>query len=222
MLTSFVLKEWLKVKWIFIGLAAIHAVVLLLVYYDLANLFKAYKATDVILQLLTFEIIYYINVKYAILLSAVLIGVFQFFPELNQSRLKLTLHLPVREAVLVFQMAATGGLLLAALSVFDAAALSAITAAYLPREFFESLIVTTLPWFLGGVTAYFWVVIVFIEPNWLKRIFLLVIGTGIVSLYFAGEGYGRYAPSLLSFAALTVWSGSIIFLSAYNYKRGIW
>ncbi len=222
MLISFVMKEWLKVKWVFIGLAIVHGIILLTIYYDLANIFKAYKATEVIMQLLTFEIVYYINVKYAALLSGVMIGIFQFFPEVNQSRLKLSFHLPVKEHVLIFQMAATGIALLVALNVFDTIVISMVTLKYLPYEFFESLIVTVMPWYLGGICAYCWVVIVFTEPNWMKRVVLLCIGAGIVSLFFVGDGYGKYALSLRNFATLMVLSGSIIFLSAYNFKRGIW
>jgi len=221
MLTSFVLKEWLKVKWIFIGLAIAHGIVALLVYYDLSNMFKTYRANEILLSFLTYEVIYFINVKYAALLSALLIGIFQFFPEINQARLKLTFHLPVKENTLVFQMAATGVALLVALNVFDTLALSLITMTFFPREIFESMVTTTLPWYLGSICAYFWVVIVFIEPNWMKRILLLCIGIGIVSLFFAGEGFGRYASSLVSFCVLTAVTGAAIFLSAYNYKRGI-
>lgn len=221
MLTSFVMKEWLKVKWIVIGLAIAHGIVALLMYYDLSNMFKSYRANEIVLSFLTYEVVYYVNVKYAVLLSALMIGIFQFFPEINQSRLKLTFHLPVKESTLVLQMAATGAALLIALNIFDTVAVSLITAAFFPREFFESMVTTTLPWYMGSICAYFWVVIVFIEPNWVKRILLLCIGAGIVSLFFSGEGYGTYASSLMQFGALTVLTGTAIFLSAYNYKRGI-
>ena len=222
MLTSLVFKEWLKIKWIVIGLAIVHGIVALTIYYDLANLFKAYRANEVIIQFLTFEVVFYVNMKYVALLSGLLIGVFQFFPELNQSRLKLTFHLPVKESILIFQMALTGVVLLLALSLLDTIALSIITLKYLPREFFESMLATTLPWYLGGLCLYLWVVVIFVEPNWAKRILLLCVGIGLVSLYIAGQGYATYVSSLWYFAFLMLLSGSILFLSAYNFKRGIW
>ena len=102
------MKEWLKVRWIFIGLAVLHGAALLITYYDLLNTFKIYKANEVVIQFITFEVVFYSKVKYVSLLTGLGIGIFQFFPELNQSRLKLTLHLPVKENRLIFQMAATG------------------------------------------------------------------------------------------------------------------
>ena len=216
------MKEWLKVRWVFIGLVVLHGAALLVTYYDLLNTFKIYKANEVIIQFITFEVVFYSKVKYVSLLTGLGIGIFQFFPELNQSRLKLTLHLPVKENKLIFQMAATGAALLIVLSVFDVCILSLITLKFLPREFFDSMVTTTLPWYLGSLCSYFWVMIVFIEPGWVKRILMAIVGIGIVSIFFEGGGYAMYAPSLLYIGVLTFLSGAIIFLSAFNFKRGIW
>ncbi len=215
------MKEWLKVKWVFAGLIILHGAALLVTYFDLANLFKSYKANEVIIQFITFEVVYYTKIKYVALLSGLGIGIFQYFPELNQSRLKLTMHLPVKEHLLIIQMALTGISLLAILFLIDAVSVSYITAVYLPSEFFVSMITTTIPWYLGGLTAYAWVMIVFIEPSWRKRILLSVVGLGIGSLFYVGSGFNMYISALWYIASLTVISCSIIFLSAYNFKRGI-
>ncbi len=221
MISALIMKEWLKVKWVTAGLLIVHIAALLLTYYDLSNLFKSYKANEVIIQFITFEVVYYSKLKYLALLSGLGIGIFQYFPELNQSRLKLTLHLPVKEHLLIIQMAATGIVLLCLLCLIDAVIISLITALFLPREFFDSMITTTVPWYLGGLTAYVWVMVVFIEPSWRKRILLSVVGLGIVSLFYAGSGFNIYAYSIWCIAVLAIISGSVIFLSAYNFKRGI-
>jgi hypothetical protein len=222
MVTAMVMKEWLKVRWIFIGLAVLHGAALLITYYDLLNTFKIYKANEVVIQFITFEVVFYSKVKYVSLLTGLGIGIFQFFPELNQSRLKLTLHLPVKENRLIFQMAATGAVLIIVLSVFDTLILSLITLRFLPREFFDAMVTTTLPWYLGSLCSYFWVMIVFVEPNWVKRILMSTVGLGIVSLFFEGGGYAMYALSMGHIVLLTLFSSVIIFLSAFNFKRGIW
>jgi hypothetical protein len=221
MFRSLVFKEWLKIRWIFVGLAIINCLVDINIYFDLANMFKTYSANVVVGQFQFYEIVYYTDIKYILLLTGLILAVFQFFPEINQSRLKLTFHLPVKENKLIFQMTGFGVILLVAIFLIDLISLSIISIKYLPKEFFDSMLTTTLPWYLGSICTYVWVVIIFVEPNWIKRIISIFIAVGTVNLFYAGEGYSKYSPSILFFILLTALCGTIIFLSAYNFKRGI-
>ncbi|MBA4406782.1 hypothetical protein C0389_05860 [bacterium] len=221
MFKSLVYKEWLKIRWIVIGLALINCLMLINIYLDLANTFKIFTANVVVGQFQTYEIVFYSDTKYILLLTGLLFGVFQFFPEINQTRLKLTFHLPVKENKLMLQMTLVGVSLLVIIFVIDALGLSLICLKYLPKEFFESMLITTLPWYIGSICAYIWIMIIFIEPNWTKRIISIFIALGVVSLFYAGDGFGKYSPSIFYFILLTLLSSTIIFLSAYNFKRGI-
>lgn len=221
MFKSLVFKEWLKIRWIFIGLAAVNFLVVMNIYFDLLNTFKVYSANVVVGQFQAYEIVFYSDIKYILLLTGLILSVFQFFPEINQTRLKLTFHLPLKENKLMFQMVSVGALLLISIFLFDAALLSIICIKFLPREFFESMLITTLPWYIGSICTYVWLITIFIEPNWVKRTISILAAVGIVSLFYAGDGYGRYAFSIWYFVLLTGFCSSIIFLSAYNFKRGI-
>ena len=221
MFKSLVYKEWLKIRWVFIGLAAINCLIVMNIYFDLSNTFKVYNANVVVGQFQAYEIVFYSDIKYILLLTGLILSIVQFFPEITQTRLKLTFHLPVKENKLMFQMISVGISLLVIIFLVDEIFLSVIITSFLPREFFESMIITSLPWYIGGICTYLWVVIVFTEPNWTKRIISIFVAVGIMELYYAGDGYSQYAPSLLYFVLLTVFCSAIVFLSAYNFKRGI-
>jgi hypothetical protein len=68
MFKSLVFKEWLKIRWIFIGMAIINCLVVINVYLDLANMFKTYSANVVVGQFQLYEIAYYSDIKYILLL----------------------------------------------------------------------------------------------------------------------------------------------------------
>lgn len=225
MFKSLVFKEWLKIKWIFVGLVALNFLIILNIYLNTANTLKVYSANAVLAKLLTYEILFYSDLMYVPLLSVLLLAIFQFFPEINQKRLKLTFHLPVRENKLLIQMALVGVSLSAIIFLIDSFLISLISLTFFPKELFNAMLITTLPWYIGGLCAYFWVVMIFIEPNWTKKIVNSLAGYCIVSLFYAGiyggTGYNRLETSLIYFLLLSVLCGTIIFISSYNFKRGI-
>jgi hypothetical protein len=221
MFKSLVYKEWLKLRWIFVGLAIINCLAVINIYFDLANTFKSFSANVVVGQYQFYEVVYYSDIKYVVLLTGLILGIFQFFPEMNQSRLKLTFHLPVNESKLMFQMTSIIVILLISIFLVDTLILSIVSLKFLPREFFENMLTTTLPWYIGSICAYLWIVIIFIEPNWVKRIISVLIAAGFVNLFYSGVGYSKYNPSILFFVLVAIVCGTVYFLSAYNFKRGI-
>lgn len=221
MYKSLIYKEWLKIRWIVIGLTVINCLVVLNMYFDLLNAFKSQPANSIVGGFQFYEIAFYSDIKLIVLATGLLIGVYQFFPEINQSRLKLTFHLPVKENKLMLQMASVGVVIILAISLLDTLLISLISIKFLPIEFFESMITTTFPWYLGSIVCYLWITEIFVEPNWTKRVVSLFIAIGMVSLFYEGEGFSKYNYSILYFALLTILNSTIIFLSAYNFKRGI-
>lgn len=225
MFKSLVFKEWLKLKWIFVGLVVLNCLVILNIYLNTANTLKVYSANAVLAKILAYEILIYADIMYVPLLSGLLLAVFQFFPEISQKRLKLTFHLPVRENILLVQMTLVGISLYLIIFITDIILLSIINLTFFPKELFYAMLVTTLPWYIGGLCAYFWIVMIFIEPNWTKKIVNFIVGYFVVSLYYAGvyggSGFSRFEQSLIYFLILSILCGTIIFISSYNFKRGI-
>lgn len=199
----------------------INLLVIIDMYFNVSNVLKVYSANIFLVKLITYEILFFEDIMYIPLLTGILIGVFQFFPEVNQKRLKLTFHLPVTESKMLFQMTAIGFISLLIIFLFDSILLSLVSLNFFPEEVFRSMISTLLPWFLAGFSGYFLITMVFIEPNWIKRVVLTLIGTGLISLFYSGTGYAKFEKSWLIFAAVSFLFSVVIYVSAYNFKRGI-
>ncbi len=221
MLKAVVFKEWLKIRWVFIGMLLINFLVIINTYFNVSNVLKVYSANVYLVKLITYEILFFDDLMYIPLLTGILISVFQFFPEINQKRLKLTFHLPVQESKMLFQMTSIGFISLLLIFLFDTFLLSLVSLNFFPDEVFKSMIITLLPWFFTGFCGYFLITMVFIEPNWTKRVVVTLIGIGLISLFYSGSGYAKFEQSWWMFMAISSLFGVIIYVSAYNFKRGI-
>lgn len=221
MLNAVIFKEWLKIRWVFIGMILINIIVILNTYFDVSNTLKVYSANVFLVKLISFEILFFDDMMHIPLLTGILISVFQFFPEVNQKRLKLTFHLPVQESKMLSQMAGIGLISLLLIFLFDTILLSLVSLNFFPEEVFKSMIITMLPWFLAGFCGYFLITTAFIEPNWTKRVVLTLMGIGLIPLFYSGTGYAKFEKSWLIFTGITFLFGSVVYVSAYNFKRGI-
>ncbi|MGD8779708.1 MAG: hypothetical protein PVH88_12185 [Ignavibacteria bacterium] len=221
MLQAVIFKEWLKIRWVFAGMLLISFLVTINIFFDVSNVLKVYSANLLLSKLIYYEVLYYDDITYLPLLIGILIGVFQFFPEVNQKRLKLTFHLPVKESKMLFQMVGVGFIALIMIFIFDAIMLSIISLHFFPVEIFQSMIITIIPWFLAGCVGYFLMVMLFVEPAWYKRVVLTLAGIGLLFLFYSAKGYAKYENSWWIFAVITLLFASVIYISAYNFKRGI-
>jgi len=225
MIKSLLYKEWLKVRWSYIGLVLINLIVAVNICVSLYNDFKFYKANQIYDDVLSWAYIFYIDLMYIPLATGLLLGVVQFFPEINSSRLKLTLHLPMSEAKSLLTMQFYGLSLLLILFIVDAVIVSLLTSSYFPSEVVNSFLIVSLPWFLAGLTAYIFISLIFVEPSWSRRILLAVVGFGFVNVLFinmiAMGLEAIFSKSYFYFILITVLLTPIILLSGYNYKKGI-
>jgi len=162
---------------------------------------------------------------YIPLATGLLLAIVQFFPEINSSRLKLTLHLPMKENKSLLIMQWYGLSLLICLFILDSVIISIFALMYFPLEVIIMYLIVSLPWFLAGLTGYIFISIIFIEPSWSRRIFYGIIGVGFVSWY-----YDTFTPMGLKFIfsksypyfiIFTILLTPIILLSGNNYKKGI-
>ena len=221
MLRAIIFKEWLKIRWVFLGLLVVNLLVIANIYINISNLLKDYSANMIWIKLIFNEALFYDDITYLPLLSGILIGVFQFFPEINQKRLKLTFHLPVKESRMLLNMVLVGLISLLLIYLADIITLGLISIHFFPYELFISMSATIFPWMLAGAAGYFLMAMVFIEPNWSKRVILTAAGVGLIFLFYAGDGYAKYECSWWIFALITILFSIVIYISAYNFKRGI-
>lgn len=225
MIKSLLYKEWLKVRWSFIGLFLLNLVVVIGICIPIYNDFRFYKANEIFGGVVSWGYLYYIDLMYIPLATGILLGIVQFFPEINSNRLKLSLHLPMKESKTLFTMQLGGIFLLLFIFVIDSVTISIFSSFYFPAEVIGSYIIVSLPWFLAGFTAYIFIAIIFIEPSWSRRIIYLITGAGFVAIYydtFSFMGFSWiFSKSYPYFILITILLSPIILLSGNNYKRGI-
>jgi len=219
MYKAIVYKEWLKIRWAY---AAMFILSILIVTYIWLMLSKQMEFNDAkaLWGVIIFRKYKFFNdLQYIPLLIGAVIGAAQYAPESSQSRLKLTLHLPVKENKILMQMLLTGFLLIAALYAVITIYLTAITSSYFPREIVYDMLTTIFPWMLGGSAAYFTCGAVFVEPVWSRRIVLLIFSIAFLSLLYI-EGDHSFS-SILLFTILTFLFPFWSLLTGYHFKRGI-
>ncbi len=212
-------KEWLKVRWAYLAMFVVSLLVLVYVWLMISKQIEFNDAKALWGVIIFRKYKFFSNIEYIPLLIGLVIGITQYAPETSQSRLKLTLHLPVNENKILMQMLAAGSALITILYLFIAAALTIITSIYFPKEIVNDMLVTILPWILSGFAAYFTCGAAFVEPVWSRRIILVIGAVAFISLlYFEGD---HTFAAILLFAIVTFLFPFWTLLTGYNFKRGI-
>lgn len=220
MYRSVIFKEWLKTRWAFLTVGVINLAVLINIFLKLSSSFRFIPANKIFDSVIFKQYIYYSDLQYIPLFSALIIALAQYIPEIVQNRLKLSFHLPVKENKILLQMVSFGLISLLLTYALESALLCIISAVYFPAEIIISALSTIAPWLMSGITAYFIVAAVSVEPAWKRRAAIAVMGMGVIYFFFFGDGYGAYSKVLVHFTVLSLLTMFIVFVSGYRFKRG--
>ena len=213
-------KEWIKTRWY---LLAATLLMVVMTGYCLLNLRRiiAFRGPVHLWEaMLELDALFVDPLRYLPLLTGLLAAVFQFVPEMQQSRLKLTLHLPYPSGRMIVDMLLYG---IVVQSVSYAASLVWIGLSFravVARELSLHVCLTALPWYLAGIAAYFLAAWVCLEPTWKRRLLDLLVGAGFLRLFFLSpdpEAYNRFLPLL---TLLTLALGLLSLLSVHRFKTG--
>jgi hypothetical protein len=214
-------KEWLKIRWTYGAAVLLFTGVILNIALDVRRDLNFNAPTAVWGAVVFMNYQFYHLLMYVPLLVGIAVGVAQFVPEVLQSKLKLALHLPIRENSAMLQMVSVGFLAVTALFIVALVALALVTLRSFPVEVLQSMFITVAPWFLAGVGGYLVAATVITEPRWVQRVVLLLLGYGSISPLLLGGQYESYRHSLLLFLLMTaLWSIGIV-LSGHRFRRGV-
>jgi len=159
------------------------------------------------------------DISYLPFITGVIVALVQFYPEINSGRLKLTLHLPVKENKILFLMTAFGGGLVAVLAGINLFLIWMFALSYFPSELANYTTWEVVPSYLAGVISYFAVAAIMVEPVWSRRIPQIIFGAGFISILMGSGDYStKFVLFYLAAGVLMVFS---IFLSGFYFKRGI-
>jgi len=219
MYKALIYKEWLKLKWTYLILAAISFLTLIYIAVSVAHDIEFNSAKAIWGAIIYLKYPFFSDIKYIFIATGVVMAIVQFFPEMNSDRLKLTLHLPVEEKKLLLQMISIGVMFIAALFLVIVLSMIIISSIHFPSEITTSALATMAPWIIAGLVAYLAVSTIVVEPIWVKRIELLVIFLGYLFFFDIQLDYSKSA--LLFLLVTGAFFSLFILISGYHFKRGI-
>lgn len=213
-------KEWIKTHRYF-WLALIVSSVF--VIYALLQLQRVigFKGVEHLWEiLLSRETVFIELLTYVPLAIGVLLALVQFVPEIQQKRLKLTLHLPYPQRSMIGLMLAAGLVQLWIIFVLNYLTLWAYLQSILAPELVARILLTSLPWYLCGITGYLFAAWICLEPTWRRRIIDLLIAVGVVRIFVLSsvpEAYNCFLPWLVVYTAAAMLLPQ---LSVSRFKEG--
>lgn len=213
-------KEWIKVRWYILAMIIIGISIETIMFLKLGRSFRFAgheHLWDVIINKQQFMFSY---IKYYALSSGLAIGIAQFAPEIINKRLKLSMHLPLKEAnIITWMFGSISGILLL---VFVLLYISLLTCAsfYFPYEIVYSVASTTLPWFLAGITSYFLVAFCLLEPIVKRKVINTLLSLTILFLFFMNSAPMAYNHTVIVILSFLVISILLVYYSVYRFKTG--
>ncbi len=219
MLRSIFLKEWLKVRWYWVLALVVNLGVLVYLYLDLRHQFQVEHSEMIWYWAFELRRLLYTPIQYVPALTGAALALAQFAPEMINGRFRLSLHLPVREDLLVWSWVLFGALMGGVLILLDLIGLYLVVAAWFPHEAALSAVMTALPWCLGGWVAYFGITLVMLEPQPIRRLSYLLIGLAFMGLLYQEKGYQEYDPILIGLGLMALLFIPAVILPAHRYRH---
>jgi len=180
MLKAIFYKEWIKTRWYFLLALALS---LSLSTYCVVRLSRAMEvqggAKHFWEMMIQRDVVFIDLLQYMPLLIGTVWALVQFVPEMHHKCLKLTLHLPYSQLKMTMAMLLSGFVLLTICFTTNFILLGIYFSNHFAFELVRNVLVTALPWYLAGLTAYLLVSWLCLEPTWKRRVV-----NGLLSLFF--------------------------------------
>ncbi len=214
-------KEWLKVRWAYAISFLIGLIVLLVINLNMRAIVEFNNANTIWNYIVFKGYMFFSQLEYIPILVALILGFAQFLPEVQNLRLKLSLHLPLKENSTLLFMLTYGFLLLLSQYIIFAILLTLISVKFFPSEITVAMLITVVPWFLAGMATYFVVSVTLVEQLWLRRIIIAIFGFGFIDILMSGDSYGQYLYVIPHYVIFTLLLGYLIILAGFRFKRGV-
>lgn len=213
-------KEWLKIRWFLAGFTLLGVLGVGYLILTVQHGIAFSSGRNFWYNILFMRLQYYGWLKYIPLLGGIGIAVAQYFPETVSKRIKLVFHLPVGENKIIMMMHAFGTACLLVSFLLILGLFAGLSRIYLPSEMVYETVVSVYPWFLAGLTAYFLVALVVLEPVWKYRVLYSVTGGLFLPVYLMSAPTAAYGTVN---GLLTVFSVSLsvaLLFSACRFRKG--
>ena len=220
MLNKIFYKEWIKLRKVIIALVILTLLINAYMFFSLKQSIQLHGAFKTWLQYLYWDVHLFTVLKFSPLFMGVTIGISQFFPEIRNNRLKLTLHIPLPISKIITHHLLSGFVLLSGINII---CLLLYFITY--NLYFDKLIITILrnhitPWFLAGYIAYFTSSSIVINRSWVNKISLLIIGLIIVIEFITTYSQSMLMEQKLFYISLTMLVAVLPYYSILYFKAG--
>ena len=213
-------KEWLKVRWFVLAAMGLEIIALIYIFSNLRATIEFNSAVNIWNYVVFRNLMFFEPIKYIPLFIGIIIGVAQYLPELSEMKLKLTLHLPLKENNVFVFLNLFGTVLLFLLFLPVVFILLAGSSVVFPQEIITATILTIIPWFLAAFVVYYFLSAIMIEPLWSRRVLILIIGFVWLFQLLMSSSYGEYKLIIRSLFILVILFSYINLLSGLRFKRG--
>lgn len=217
---AIIFKEWVKTRMVFFISLGLAVCIALYTVAMMNRLIELKGVEHLWLIMLLKDNTFIDMIKYVPLLVGLAIGVAQMAPEMTQKRLKLTLHLPYPQRRLVGLMLLAGLAELLVVYLLQAMIIMVYDFRILPVELVGRVMLTTLPWYFAGFTAYLFVTAVCLEGTWRRRIILSLLGIAVLMMYFLQPALEAYNGMILLIVITVVLLAVLSFGSIIRFKEG--
>ncbi|MFH1139628.1 MAG: hypothetical protein V1816_26420 [Pseudomonadota bacterium] len=221
MYKALIYKEWIKIRWYFLIVLGVSLWQLTAFFLEQRELFELKHAVVIWNSIIFKKIQFYSEVKYSAVLAGMVLALAQFIPETLKQRLRLLFHLPVAHNNSVYTMIGVGLTGVVFIVFINVVVMSWIIATYYPWDVVRSALLTSAPWFISGLVAYFWVVLAALEPNQVRKILFGGAGFLILSLYLSSCSINAFEHSLWRYLLLALLLAPTAILPAHRFKRGL-
>jgi len=217
---SIVYKEWLKIRWFFVGytLLGILGIGYLFLTVKHSFAFNGGKNTWNIVLFLGHQ--FFSPLKYVPLAGGLTIAIAQYFPETVNKRIKLTFHLPLGENKILLMMHAFGSISLLLSFLIFFGLFTGFSLIYFPVQMVADSLISIFPWFLAGFSAYFLVALIVLEPAWKFRLFYSLVGGFFLTIYYTSAVTAAYGPANTGLFVLTAFLSIALLFSAHRFRKG--
>ncbi len=190
-------KEWVKTRWVLLIAVGIGLSLLIYTLFNIYRITSTFGMAKVYGAMINEGLIFLSHLRYIPLLIGLALGLAQMIPEAQQHRLKLSIHVPLRDGQVCYSLLSFGAIILLAYNALVVLTAGSLLLYYLPHELVGRCLVSYLPWGLAGFAAYFLSAWVCLEHQYYPRTIASLIALGLLDLFFYSNGPESLSSGML-------------------------
>lgn len=220
MIKAIFYKEWIKMRkavlfsWI-ISLGGM--------LYVLSRIFRAISIRGMqhIWEIVIAKDVMFIEIiKYIPIFIGIMIALVQFVPEMQHKRIKLTLHLPYRRNSMIAYMLFAGFVNILIIFVTTYLLIYSSLLTSFAIQIIHRMMLTGIPWLLGGISAYFLTAWICLEPTWKRRLTNILISCSILYIFYISEYPASYNKMVFPLFVISILFSLFTFSSIHRFRVG--